>query len=306
MMRSLFLAGSQSHWLREHAARQRFMRRAVSRFMPGETLNDAAEAAEALQKASIRTVFTCLGENVTRPEEAEAAASHYLEALSLIAERKLSAEVSVKLTQLGLDRGQELCYRNLARIAGEAGQGTLWIDMEASPYVDATLELYRRSRAAGLRTGVCLQAYLRRTAEDLESLLPLGPAIRLVKGAYQEPPDRAFPHKRDVDENYFALATRLLNPAARQARVRAALATHDLKLIERLIRYAKEQGIPKDSFEFQMLYGIQRREQLRLAREGWRTAVLISYGTYWFPWYMRRLAERPANAWFVARSLILG
>lgn len=305
-MRSLFLASSKSQWLREHAARHRFMRRAVSRFMPGETLNEAAKAAAAQQKVSIRTVFTCLGENVARPEEAEATASHYLEALALIAERRLSAEVSVKLTQLGLDCDPELCYRNLARVAEAAGEGTLWIDMEASSYVDVTLELYRRSRAAGLRTGVCLQAYLRRTAADLESLLPIGPAIRLVKGAYKEPPDRAFPRKQDVDENYFSLAARLLSPAARETHVRAAFGTHDLKLIERLIGYAKEQAVPKDSFEFQMLYGIQRREQLRLAREGWRMAVLISYGTYWFPWYMRRLAERPANAWFVARSLISG
>lgn len=304
LMRSFFLAGSRSRWLREHAARHRFMRRAVSRFMPGETVNDAADAAVALQKVSIRTVFTCLGENVARAEEAEAATAHYLEALSLVRERKLGAEVSVKLTQLGLDCDRELCYRNLARIAGVAGDGVLWIDMEASSYVDATLELYRRSRMEGLRTGVCLQAYLRRTEADLNSLLPLEPAIRLVKGAYNEPPNRAFPSKREVDESYFALATRLLIPAARPARVRAAFATHDLRLIQRLIRYAEEQSLPKDSFEFQMLYGIQRREQIRLAQEGWRTAVLISYGTYWFPWYMRRLAERPANAWFVLRSLI--
>lgn len=305
-MRSLFLAGSQSKWLQEHAARHSFMRRAVSRFMPGETVSDALDAASLLHKESIGVVLTCLGENVTAPNEAEAVTAHYLDALALMRERNLTAELSVKLTHLGLDFDPELCYRNLARIAGASSEGTLWIDMEATPYVDATLEIYRRSRTAQLRVGVCLQAYLYRTAADLESLLPLSPAIRLVKGAYKEPPDRAFPRKRDVDENFFTLATRLLSADARAAHVRAAVATHDRQLIQRLTQYAGAQNIPKDSFEFQMLYGIQRAEQLRLAREGWRTAVLISYGSYWFPWYMRRLAERPANAWFVVRSLISG
>ncbi|HEV2498534.1 MAG TPA: proline dehydrogenase family protein [Terriglobia bacterium] len=303
-MRSLFLATSQSKWLQEHATRHSFMRRAVSRFMPGETVAEALDAASALRKESIGVVLTCLGENVTTPSEAETVMAHYLDALALMRERNLTAELSVKLTHLGLDFDPELCYRNLARIAGAASEGTLWIDMEATPYVDATLEMYRRSRAAQLRAGVCLQAYLYRTAADLESLLPLSPAIRLVKGAYNEPPDRAFPRKRDVDENFFTLATRLLSVDARAAHVRAAIATHDRQLIQKLTQYAGAQNIPKDCFEFQMLYGIQRTEQLRLAREGWRTAVLISYGSYWFPWYMRRLAERPANAWFVVRSLL--
>lgn len=271
--------------------------------MPGETAADAVNAALLLRKASIGTVLTCLGEHVDSPAEAEAAAAQYLAALALCGQSQLSAEVSVKLSQLGLTFDPDLCQTHLAKIAEAAGEGTVWIDMEASPYVDATLKIYRQTREAELRTGLCLQAYLRRTAADLDSLLPLGGAIRLVKGAYQEPPGLAWDQKRDVDANYLAMAKRLLSPAARSAHVRVAFATHDRALIARLIQYAGQEQLPKEAFEFQMLYGIQRAEQLRLAREGWNIAVLISYGSYWFPWYMRRLAERPANAWFVARNL---
>lgn len=303
LLRSLFLAGSQSDWLRRRATRHGFVRRAVSRFMPGETAEEALDAALSLRKASIGAVLTCLGEHVASPAEAEAAAAQYLAALALRQQRQLSAEVSVKLSQLGLTFDANICQTHLAKIVEAAGGGAVWIDMEASPYVDATLEVYRWSRGAGLRTGLCLQAYLRRTAADLESLLPLGGGIRLVKGAYQEPPGIAFSSKHEVDESYFALAKRLLSSSARNAHVRAAFATHDRALIARLIQYAGHEQLPKDAFEFQMLYGIQRAEQLRLAGEGWKMAVLISYGTYWFPWYMRRLAERPANAWFVARNL---
>jgi len=179
----------------------------------------------------------------------------------------------------------------------------VWIDMEASPYVEATLELYRRARHTFPNVGVCLQAYLYRTAGDLASILSLSPAIRLVKGAYREPPDIAYPRKKDVDENYFALCRMLLSEEARRAGVRTAIATHDLRLIRRIQGLATSRGLAKDSLEFQMLYGIQRAEQLRLAGEGWRSTVLIAYGSYWFAWYMRRLAERPANVLFVARSL---
>ena len=153
---------------------------------------------------------------------------------------------------------------------------------------------------------MCLQAYLYRTAADLASLIPLGPAIRLVKGAYKEPPDHVFPRKKDVDENFFALSKRLLSEEARSAGVRVAIATHDLKLIRRVKEHATSTGLSKDSFEFQMLYGIQRPEQIRLAKDGWQSAVLIAYGSFWFPWFMRRLAERPANLLFMARNLFRG
>lgn len=307
VMRSVLLAGSQSPWLRDRMTRYWFVRRTVSRFMPGETLDDALSAACELKKQSIGTVLTHLGENITDQAEADRVTRHYLEVLSQLCALDLGTEVSVKLTQLGLDLDKELCFANLKKIIEHAGAGhVVWIDMEASHYVDATLELYRRVRLAYPNVGVCLQAYLYRTANDLTALLPLGPAIRLVKGAYKEPPDRAFPRKRDVDENFFALAKQLLSDEARRAGVRAAIATHDRKLIGRAIEYAESGRLPKNSFEFQMLYGIQRAEQYRLAREGWRSIVLIAYGSYWFPWFMRRLAERPANVLFVVRNLLSG
>jgi proline dehydrogenase len=305
MMRSLLLAASQNLWLRTHIPRCRFVRQAVARFMPGEEPGDAFAAAHALKEQGLRTIFTRLGENVTEAREAESVTQHYLDVLSQIEALRLPTEVSVKLTQLGLDLSSELCYRNLQRIIERAGaESVVWIDMEASNYVDSTLELYRRARRAYRNVGVCLQSYLRRTADDLASLLPLGPAIRLVKGAYKEPPDRALPRKKDVDENFFNLSKRLLSAEASVAGVRAAIATHDLKLIRRIQGLAQSLGLARDSFQFQMLYGIQRAEQLRLAQDGWRSAVLISYGTYWYPWYMRRLAERPANLWFVMRNIL--
>ncbi len=216
----------------------------------------------------------------------------------------LGTELSVKLTQLGLDLGSELCYGNLRRIIeSEDPRKVVWIDMEASNYVEATLDLYRRARRNYPNVGICLQAYLYRTASDLATLMPLGPAIRLVKGAYKEPPDCAFPRKKDIDENFFALAQELVSEKARQAGVRAAIATHDLRLIARIIEFAGSRRMGKEAFEFQMLYGIKRAEQLRLANEGWRSIVLVAYGNYWFPWYMRRLAERPANLWFLVRNV---
>jgi proline dehydrogenase len=295
---------SQSRWLREHVTKHKFVRRAVSRFMPGETASDALTAAVALRERSVGSVFTRLGENITDPAEAEAATLQYLELLGRIRAMELGSELSVKLTQLGLDLDPELCYKNLDRIIEQAGsQSVVWIDMESSNYVDVTLDLYRRARKAYPNVGVCLQAYLYRTMNDLASLLLLGPAIRLVKGAYEEPRDTAFPRKADVDENYFALAKELLSDSAQAAGVRAAFATHDRKLIQRIIQYAESKRLGKNSFEFQMLYGIQTDQQYRLAREGWKSIVLVAYGSFWFPWYMRRLAERPANVWFVVRNL---
>ncbi len=304
ILRRFFLACSQSRWLREQATRHKFVRRAVSRFMPGETAAEALAAAVAFRDKLIGTVFTYLGENIADPKEAERVTAHYLGVLNRIRELNLDTEISVKLTQLGLDLSPELCYANLARLIEHAGTNSVvWIDMEASNYVDITLELYRRARRSYPNIGVCLQAYLYRTEKDLLDLLPLGSAIRLVKGAYKEPPSIALPRKKDVDESFFSLAKQMLSDRARAAGLRAAIATHDLKLIRRITEFAESRGLPKSSFEFQMLYGIQREEQLRLARGGWRSIVLIAYGSFWFPWYMRRLAERPANALFVLRNL---
>jgi len=215
----------------------------------------------------------------------------------------LPAEVSLKLTQLGLDLDNEFCYSNLvALIEHTPAEKTLWIDIEQSPYVDVTLQLYRRARKGYANVGVCVQAYLFRTEKDMDALISIGASVRLVKGAYNEPAEIAFPLKRDVDENYLHLAQRLLSPESRKMRVRAAMATHDRVLIKKIVEWSASQGIAKVNLEFQMLYGIQRAEQIRLAREGYRCNVLISYGSFWFPWFMRRLAERPANVLFLARN----
>lgn len=304
LMKSALLAASQSRWLREKAPNYWFVRRTVSRFMPGETAADALAAAQDLHGHGIGSVFTYLGENITEAAEARKAADEYMEVLHQIRARSLAAEVSVKLTQLGMDVSSSQCYVNLQRIIECAGENsTVWIDMESSQYVDLTLELYRRARTAFPNVGVCLQAYLYRTARDIAALMPLAPAIRLVKGAYKESPDVAYPEKKDVDENYFMLARSLLGDSARRAGVRTAIATHDPVLIHRIQDVARKEGVANDQFEFQMLYGIQRPELVRLVREGYRARVLIAYGAYWFPWFMRRLAERPANVWFVARNL---
>ncbi|MGH9830278.1 MAG: proline dehydrogenase family protein [Blastocatellia bacterium] len=275
--------------------------------MPGEEVDDAIRGARELDSKKIGTVFTHLGENIADEGEARKVRDHYLQVLGRIEEASLATELSVKLTQLGLDLDTDLCYSNLEEIIKRAGEkGVVWIDMEASNYVDATLDLFRRARRAYPNVGVCLQAYLYRTEKDLADLLPLGPAIRLVKGAYKEPPDIAYPKKKDVDENYFALVKTLLGRDARNAGVRAAIATHDRLLIRRIEDLARELGVDKSGFEFQMLFGIQRAEQIRLANDGYRSVVLIAYGDFWYPWFMRRLAERPANVTFLLRNVFSG
>jgi len=308
LMRSLLLAGSQSPWLRAHATRYPFVRRSVSRFMPGERLEDALAAARGLQGRGASAILTCLGENVRDAAAAEAVKRHYLDVLEQVAAAGLPAQISVKLTQLGLDLGSEEHVDHLLALLerAEATRGFVWIDMESSAYVDATLEAFRRARRASSRVGVALQAYLRRTASDLEALLPLDPAIRLVKGAYAEPVERAFAAKREVDQSYFSLATRFLSAAGGRAGALLGIATHDRHLVQGLRAFAVEHGVPAAGYEFEMLYGIQRRLQAQLLDEGCALRVLISYGEYWFPWYMRRLAERPANVLFLVRSLLSG
>jgi proline dehydrogenase len=304
LIRSLLLAASQNKWLREHAVNYPFVRRSVSRFMPGESLDAAIGAARRLEQKKLGSVFTNLGENVKDRAEALQVTGHYEEALRRIHESGLNAEISVKLTQLGLDLSPDFCFENLERIiAGEKKDAIVWVDMEASSYVDATLDIYKRALAKYPNVGICLQAYLYRTEKDVEGLLPLRPSIRLVKGAYKEPPELAYPKKHDVDENYFSLATAMMAAQASGRCQRAAFGTHDVQLIRRLAEHAARNGFPRNNLEVQMLYGIQREEQERLAREGYRSAVLVAYGTYWYPWFVRRLAERPANLWFMARNM---
>jgi proline dehydrogenase len=304
LTRSMLLAASQNQWLRDRATHYRFVRNTVSRFMPGETLEDALLAAQALGNKKIGTVFTHLGENIKDKSEAKQVTEHYREVLGRIHQQGLGAEISVKLTQLGLDLSSDLCFDNLSRIIEHAPEDcVVWVDMEASSYVDATLDIYRRALQSHSTVGVCLQAYLRRTKEDLAKLVSLRSSIRLVKGAYSEPPEIAFPRKQDVDENYFELAKEMLRAKKENRRVRAAFGTHDLALIRRISEFAANEGFARRDVEVQMLYGIQRAEQERLANEGNRSIVLVAYGSYWYPWFMRRLAERPANLWFMMRNV---
>jgi proline dehydrogenase len=309
LMRRILVKASESRWLRERAPRFGFVRSAAARFMPGENAEDALAAAHRLAETGITSLLTQLGENIAERAEGEGVTEHYVDLLDRIRNANLPTEVSVKLTQLGLDLDREFCFANLMKLvehshaAAPAAEKTLWIDMEQSAYLDATLELYGRARKTHRNVGVCVQAYFRRTEKDVEPLVAMGASVRLVKGAYSEPPDIAFSKKEDVDENYFRLAQMLWSAEARRAGVRAVMATHDRKLITRLTDWASAQGIAKNQLEFAMLFGIQRGEQLRLAKEGYRIGVLISYGTFWFPWFMRRLAERPANVWFLVRNI---
>jgi proline dehydrogenase len=306
LARKLLLAMSTNAWLRERATKTAFVRRSVSTFMPGERLEDAMAAAAEQQRRGIGTILTKLGENLTRVEEAEEVTRHYLEVLDTVKAAGLRAQISVKPTQLGLDLDKELCFNNIQRLVDRAAEreNFVWIDMESSPYVDPTLDLFRRTRARSSSVGVALQAYLYRTAQDVESLIPLGAAIRMVKGAYLEPPSIAYPKKADVDENFYKLSCRLLAEDARRAGGLLHIATHDPHLVDRLAAFIDQHQVPASAYEYAMLYGIQRQLQQRLVQAGRPLRVLIAYGEYWFPWYMRRLAERPANVWFVVKNIL--
>jgi proline dehydrogenase len=305
-MRRILLWAARSRWLREHLARRWFVRRAVRTFMPGEELVDALAAAEAHAASGVGCVFTLLGENLTTFEEAEGVARHYHGVLAEIAARGLRGEVSIKLTQLGFDIDPEGTYRLVDALARDAaGTGTwLWIDMEGSAYVDATVALYERAAGAHRNVGLCIQAYLRRTPTDVARLLPLRPAFRLVKGAYDEPEAIAYRSRREVDTAFAGLAAQLLAATAGGQVSRAILATHDTALIEQAARSATALGLDRGRVEVQMLYGVRSGEQRRLAAEGLDVRCLIAYGRHWYPWYMRRLAERPANVLFALRQLL--
>ena len=303
-MRALLLWAAANPWLSEHVPQWGFVRRAVKRFMPGEDFDAALKAAVAFKTLGIGAVFTKLGENIKALSEATAAVEHYEMVLKTSVEAGLEPEISVKPTQVGLDIDPEATFANLNRLADAAAKakGFLWIDMEGSAYTDRTIDLYNRVHSRHPAVGVCLQAYLYRTAADIHRMLPFKPAIRLVKGAYAEPADRAFPAKRDVDANYLALCALML-PDVNRGRMRLVLATHDIPLIERIARFADAIGMDRHHLEVHMLYGIQSSQQVRLAAEGYRVKSLIAYGDAWYAWYLRRLAERPANVLFVARQM---
>ena len=303
MLRQALLWASTNPTLATRLPRLGFVRRATRRFMPGEELDDALAAAEGLAKDGIATTLTLLGENLESLDEADEVVEHYLEALRRVKERGLDAEISIKPTQLGLDFGPDAVRARLERLA-HATDSLVWVDMEASKYVDDTLAVFRAVRETHKNVGLALQAYLHRVERDLESLLPLEPAIRIVKGAYHEPEDVAMARKADVDRSFVRVTSRMLRVRLAGEMSRPVIATHDPKMIGEANRLAYELGLEKDRYEFGMLYGIAQAEQRRLARAGHRVRVLISYGPAWFPWYMRRLAERPANLWFVAKQML--
>jgi proline dehydrogenase len=302
-MRRVFLWMARNRWLRDHVPHWWFAKRAVRRFMPGEHLSDALDAAQTFVPQGITSYFTRLGENLSDLAEADAISAHYLDALDQIKARGLDGEVSVKLTQLGLDLDEPTTRRHVAAIATKArdlGLGTVWIDMEGSDYTEVTVSLYEALKPEHPNLGLCLQAYLRRTAADITRLLPLTPVIRMVKGAYDEPERIAYRSRSEVDANFVAQCVVLL----RDGTGLVGLGTHDVRLIEQIAAAAEAAGIGRERIEVEMLYGVRGDELARLAGEGFRCRVLIAYGEFWYPWYLRRLAERPANVTFVLRQLL--
>lgn len=301
--RKVLLRASKSSWLASQMTQRAFARRAVRKFMPGEKLGDALDAAASLAPVKIGSIITRLGETLTGERNTTEVREHYLHALGDIATRQLPTQLSVKPTQLGLDTSPASCARDIGVLVERAAAAGnfVWIDMEDSSYVDRTLELYETLRSGHTNVGVCLQAYLYRTPKDLERLLPLKPAIRLVKGAYAEPASAAFPAKRDTDAQYVSLGEALLTAAASGGAL-PVYGTHDMNIVHRLVGRATSMQLDPARYEIHMLYGIRAADQRALAAKGVGVRCLISYGENWFPWYMRRLAERPANVWFVVRS----
>ncbi|HXF70770.1 MAG TPA: proline dehydrogenase family protein [Thermoflexus sp.] len=315
MWRGFFISLSRNRIMKERVMRWGFVRRAASRFVAGETLEDGLRALRELEALGIRGILDHLGENVESATDALRATEDYLLALERIETfgpgrpHALSSppHLAVKLTHLGLDVSEELCERNLRRLIERAAQaGTVVeIDMESSAYTERTVNLYRRMASSYPNVRIAIQAYLYRSQRDVERLIEEGIArIRLCKGAYQEPPHIAYPRKRDVDANYIRLMERLLSAEARARGAYVAIATHDERIIQHALRRVAEWQVPREAFEFQMLYGIRRDLQVALARQGFVVRVYVPYGTEWYPYFMRRLGERPANVWFVARNLL--
>jgi len=300
MLRSTLLKLSETkslaHWVTTNPA----TRRMSYRFVAGETLDDAVEASRRCNDAGMAVTLDCLGENVNTPAEAQAARDTYLGMFDRIAKEKLNANVSCKLTQLGLDLSVEFCEGLVLSVAERAAayDNFLRIDMEGSIYTQRTIELVKRVRAQSPCVGTVIQSYLYRSEADIHDLLSYGCRMRLCKGAYKEPPEVAFARKSDVDANYVKLM-RLLLPSG----FYHAIATHDPFMIGATIRCAAESKISKDDFEFQMLYGIRPDLQRSLVRDGYRVRIYVPYGSEWFPYFMRRLAERPANLGFFVRNL---
>jgi proline dehydrogenase len=306
VLRRLFISLSESRSLRGVAERSAFGQRLSSRFVAGTGVEDALRAAQAVNQKGLSVSVDNLGENVTNAEEARASAQLYHQLLDEIAKRQLNANVSLKLTHMGLDVDEMLARDLVTGLVAKASalnpRNFVRVDMEGSPYTQRTLdfvhELHRQPGHTGT-VGAVIQSYMRRAEDDIQKLLAESIRIRLCKGAYKEPEEIAFQKKSEVDANYVKLMKILMKSG-----VYHGLATHDEKIINQAKVFATNENISRDAFEFQMLYGIRRDLQRRLVREGWRMRVYIPFGTEWYPYFMRRLAERPANALFIARNLL--
>jgi len=305
VLRALFIYLSESRWLRSLAERSSIGQKVSGRFVAGTTVEDALRVTKNLNSAGLSVSIDNLGENVTSTDEARHSVELYQQMLAEIRARGLNANVSLKLTHMGLDVDPKLAYENVTALVAQAASGEpknfVRVDMEGSAYTQRTLdlvhELHRVSQNRGC-VGAVIQSYMRRAEDDVTKLIANGIRVRLCKGAYKEPPEIAFQAKSEVDANYLKLMKLLMKSG-----IYHGLATHDEKIIREAKRFALEQGISKDAFEFQMLYGIRRDLQQSLVRDGWRMRVYVPFGTEWYPYFMRRLAERPANVKFVLSNL---
>ncbi|MGI9068441.1 MAG: proline dehydrogenase family protein [Pyrinomonadaceae bacterium] len=296
---------SRHEGLKEFAAHFRLFKKLTTRFVAGETIDEAVAAIRELNAEGCTASFDHLQESVDSPAEADAEVKEYLEILARIDETGIKSNVSIKLTQFGLELDPELAYKNARVVVADAARrgNFVRVDMEASGVTQVTVDIFKRLRAEfGLNdVGIVLQSYLRRTYDDAQELVRLPARIRICKGAYNEPPEVAFPDKKDVDENYIRVMQLLLSSG-----IYHGIATHDPKMIDAAVEFAKREGIGKEAFEFQMLYGVRRDLQRQLAKDGYNMRVYVPYGKHWYPYFMRRLAERPANIWFVLKNLFKG
>jgi proline dehydrogenase len=303
--RSILLYLARQEWLKDVATKFSPFKKMTTRFVAGEDIEEAVAAIRELNALGCSASFDHLNESVANAAETEEEVREYLRILARIDETKIDSNVSIKLTQFGLQIDPELAYRNARIVVEDAAKRSNFVrvDMEQSSVTQVTLDIFKRLRAEfGLNdVGIVLQSYLRRTYEDAQEMLKIPARIRICKGAYNEPPEVAFPDKKDVDDNYVRVMQLLLSSGTYHG-----IATHDPNMINATIRYARDNGIGKEAFEFQMLYGVRRDLQTRLARDGYNVRVYVPYGKHWYPYFMRRLAERPANIWFVMKNMFKG
>lgn len=306
-MRSILIALSKNKTLQDLIVRVPISRRVARRFVAGEALEDAVAAVKSLNAQGLLATLDHLGENVANEAEARAAADDYLVALEALFTAQANSNVSVKLTQMGLDLDADFCLNNVTRIVAQAAElgNFVRIDMEGSPHTERTLAIYRRLRQRHSNVGIVVQAYLHRTQADVEALIAEGIGhFRLCKGAYDEPASIAYRERPRVTQAMNDLARACMTPEARVKGAYAAIASHDEEVINFALAHARQQDIPPDAYEFQMLYGIRRELQADLVKRGYKVRTYVPYGTHWYPYFMRRLAERPANLLFFLRALV--